>query len=98
MALATFGNSYFWERLVTPCLSETQKFGMQFDSHRPLTDDSVDLTRLSYLNSPQNGTLWSVVGRYSINWTLLWRSSPRFLGGDPMPAAFYFGNFGTHEK
>jgi len=26
-----------------------------------------------------------------INWTLLWRSRPRFLGGDPMLAALYFG-------
>jgi len=28
----------------------------------------------------------------AINWTLLWRSTPRFLGGDPMPAAIYFEN------
>jgi hypothetical protein len=27
----------------------------------------------------------------AINWTLLWRSRPRFHGDDPMPAATYFG-------
>jgi hypothetical protein len=27
----------------------------------------------------------------AINWTLLWRSRTRFLGGDPMAAAIYFG-------
>jgi hypothetical protein len=27
----------------------------------------------------------------AINWTLLWHSRPKFLGGDPMLAAIYFG-------
>jgi hypothetical protein len=27
----------------------------------------------------------------AIKWTLPWRSRPRFLGGDPMTAAIYFG-------
>jgi hypothetical protein len=26
----------------------------------------------------------------AFNWTLFWRSKPRFLGGDPMLAAAYF--------